>query len=57
MGGQTGRLELVTAQGVCRIWFGMGSPLHAESEKLCGFDAALSIVNAARGSFRFEPRS
>jgi pSer/pThr/pTyr-binding forkhead associated (FHA) protein len=56
MGSQTGRLELSTPEGTCRIWFSAGAPIHADSEKLCGFDAALAVVAAEQGSFRFEPQ-
>lgn len=57
MGANTGRLEVRGIAGAGRIWFVAGSPVHAETEKLVGFDAAVSIVNTARGEFRFEPQS
>jgi pSer/pThr/pTyr-binding forkhead associated (FHA) protein len=56
MGGKSGLLEIETSDERCNIWFREGEPIHAETEKLAGFDAALSIVNAASGSFRFDPQ-
>ena len=40
-----------------RIWLEDGVPVHAESEKQVGFNAALAIVGASHGRFRFEPQA
>jgi len=40
-----------------RMWFASGRPIHAESEKCEGFDAAIVIANAKRERFRFEAQS
>ena len=39
-----------------RIWFDGGVPVHAESRKQSGFDAALGVVNLDKGRFRFDPQ-
>jgi pSer/pThr/pTyr-binding forkhead associated (FHA) protein len=57
MGHKTGLLELETDQGPSRFWLGSGQPLHAESEKQRGLDAALALVALTRGRFRFETRA
>jgi hypothetical protein len=36
------------------MWFENGSPVHAETEKNVGADAALALVNASEGEFSFE---
>ena len=56
MGGKSGILALDAAGEECNIWFRDGQPIHAETQKLVGFDAALSVVNADSGSFRFDPQ-
>ena len=53
MGHKTGELEISADAGVVRLWLGDGQPLHAESEKVRGMDAAMAIVGTTRGSFRF----
>ena len=57
MGSKSGVLELSSGAGVGRIWFERGAPVHAESEKSHGFDAALELVNATPGRFRFESQA
>jgi len=37
------------------LWLVDGRPVHAETKSQKGFDAAVALVNAATGSFRFEP--
>lgn len=54
MGSKTGTLEITAAGEVSRIWFASGAPIHAETEKHVGADAALSLMNASQGEFRFE---
>jgi len=54
MGHKTGLLEVETEQGPARIWLGSGQPLHAETEKLQGMEAAITLVGATRGRFRYD---
>jgi len=54
MGRKTGLLEVETDRGPARIFLGDGQPLHAETEKAQGMDAALVMVGASRGRFRFD---
>ncbi len=54
MGSKTGVLEVDGEQGPLRLWLGSGQPLHAESEKARGADAAFALVSVARGRFRFD---
>jgi pSer/pThr/pTyr-binding forkhead associated (FHA) protein len=53
---KSGILVLDTPDGTGMICFRNGSPFHAETGKLCGFDAALALIGARSGSFRFEPQ-
>lgn len=55
MGSNSGLLEVATDAGRMQAWFDMGRPIHAESEKHVGFDAALELVGLAEGQFRFGP--
>jgi len=54
MGHKSGLLEVETDQGPARIWLGDGQPLHAETEKADGMEAAVVLVGATRGRFRFD---
>jgi hypothetical protein len=54
MGHKSGVLEVGSDAGPVRIWLGDGQPLHAETEKARGMEAALAAVGTTRGSFRFE---
>ncbi len=56
MGAKSGLLEIEGGEAPGRIWFAGGDPIHAESEKHLGFDAALQLVSATHGRFRFEPQ-
>ena len=56
MGRKTGLLELRSRSGRGSIWLDQGYPVHAETEKALGFDAAISIVSNSDGRFRFEPQ-
>jgi pSer/pThr/pTyr-binding forkhead associated (FHA) protein len=56
MGSKTGVLEFEGGEVPGRIWFSHGLPVHSESEKQLGFDAALRMVSATQGRFRFEPQ-
>ena len=57
LGSKTGVLEVSGPAGVGRVWFASGGPVHAETEKDEGFEAAIEVVNTERGTFRFEPRA
>jgi pSer/pThr/pTyr-binding forkhead associated (FHA) protein len=39
------------------LWLRDGRPVHADTKAQKGFDAAVSLVNASTGSFRFEPEA
>ena len=54
MGHKSGVLDVVAEPGPVRIWLGNGQPLHAETEKASGMEAALVAFGAAGGSFCFE---
>ena len=55
MGSNTGRLDITSGNGTASVWFEMGRPVHATTEKNLGFDAAVSVVGLAEGQFRFGP--
>jgi pSer/pThr/pTyr-binding forkhead associated (FHA) protein len=55
MGRKTGCLHTETDAGPGRIWLGAGAPTHAETKDQRGFDAAVAVVHASAGRFRFEP--
>ena len=55
MGCKSGVLSIDAGDATGRIWLTRGAPLHAETEKQSGLDAALSLVAAEQGRFRFEP--
>ena len=55
MGRKTGCLHTETDDGPGRIWLDAGAPRHAETKLQRGFDAAVAVVHAAAGRFRFEP--
>jgi pSer/pThr/pTyr-binding forkhead associated (FHA) protein len=56
MAANTGLLEVRGISGTGRVWFVAGQPVHAETEKLAGFDAAVTVVNTTRGEFHFDPQ-
>ena len=56
MGRKSGLLELSSRDGKGRIWMQAGYPVHAETEKALGFDAAIAIVTSDQGRFRFDPQ-
>jgi pSer/pThr/pTyr-binding forkhead associated (FHA) protein len=55
MGRKTGCLHTDSDDGPGRIWLFEGAPTHAETKLQRGFDAAISVVHATGGRFRFEP--
>jgi uncharacterized membrane protein (UPF0127 family)/pSer/pThr/pTyr-binding forkhead associated (FHA) protein len=57
LGTKSGMLEIESDEGRERIWLVDGAPVHAETEKQSGFDAALVIASRSKGQFRFEPGS
>jgi len=57
MGTKSGVLEIESGDGLGRIFFETGRPVHAETSKRHGFDAALELVNASPGKFRFESQA
>ena len=56
MGRKTGCLEIDSDHENGRLWFESGAPIHAETKGQLGFDAAVSLVHADTGRFRFEPQ-
>ncbi len=54
MGRKTGLLEVETDDAPMRIWLGNGQPLHAATEKAEGWDAAVQLLAATCGRFRFD---
>ena len=56
MGRKSGLLEIDDGDvGPGRLWLVDGNPVHSETKRQHGFDAAVVIVNASSGSFSFEP--
>lgn len=55
MGRKSGVLGIEAEGLTCRIWLRDGVPIHAESGRQSGFDAAVRVVNLTRGRFHFEP--
>lgn len=55
VGSKTGLLTIDWGDGNGSIWLVMGAPIHAETGKQLGFDAAITIAHAEGGQFRFEP--
>jgi pSer/pThr/pTyr-binding forkhead associated (FHA) protein len=54
LGHKSGVLDISSDAGPVRMWLGDGQPLHAETEKARGMEAALVAIGATRGAFRFE---
>ncbi len=54
LGRKSGMLEVETDAGPARVYIGDGQPLHAETEKTEGLEAAVALVGTARGRFRFD---
>ena len=53
LGRKTGVLKIESESGG-RIWLRDGAPIHAETRRQIGFDAALALVQAKTGRFAFE---
>ena len=54
IGNKTGVLEIDSSNGMGRLWLQAGAPIHAETDKQLGFDAAVAIAHIDAGQFRFE---
>jgi pSer/pThr/pTyr-binding forkhead associated (FHA) protein len=54
LGRKTGAVEIRSDAGGGCLWLVDGRPVHAETKSQKGFDAAIALVNASAGSFRFE---
>jgi len=54
LGMKSGRLEVDSDDGPCRIWLRDGRPIHAEAPKTAGFEAAKQLIGLEHGRFRFE---
>jgi pSer/pThr/pTyr-binding forkhead associated (FHA) protein len=54
MGRKTGVLQVESQGERASLWLGSGVPIHAETPRLRGFDAAVAIVNTGAGRFSFE---
>jgi pSer/pThr/pTyr-binding forkhead associated (FHA) protein len=55
MGSQTGALEVRGPDGPGHLWLAGGRPVHAETAKAEGEDAALEIAQVQSGRFEFAP--
>ncbi len=55
MGSNTGMISIQSDDGEARVYFEMGRPVHAETEKNVGFDALLAIAMIEKGHFEFGP--
>ncbi len=55
MGSKSGLLSIEADQANGRLWLAHGAPIHAETKRHSGFDAALEIVNFTGGRFTFQP--
>ena len=55
MGSKSGLLSIEADQANGRIWLAHGAPIHAETKRHSGFDAAVEIVNFTGGRFTFQP--
>jgi len=54
LGMKSGRLDVESDDGPCRIWLRDGRPIHAEGPKTAGFEAAKQLIALESGHFRFE---
>jgi hypothetical protein len=55
MGNKSGLLGIEFEQGFGRLWLSDGAPVHAETKRHSGFDAAMEIATATTGRFTFRP--
>lgn len=54
MNRSTGRLDVQTTRYAASVWFEIGHPVHALSEKHAGFEALLALVSLREGRFVFS---
>ena len=54
MGSKSGLLSFEADQANGRLWLARGAPIHAETKRHSGFDAAVEIVNFTGGRFTFQ---
>jgi pSer/pThr/pTyr-binding forkhead associated (FHA) protein len=54
MGHKSGVLEILAESGPVRLWLGDGQPVHAETDKARGLEAAIVAIGATRGEFSFQ---
>ncbi len=54
MGSKSGLLSIEADQANGRLWLAHGAPIHAETKRHSGFDAAVEIVNFTGGRFTFQ---
>jgi hypothetical protein len=54
MGRKSGLLGIEFEEGVGRLWLSDGAPVHAETKRHSGFDAAMEIATAMVGRFTFR---
>jgi len=54
MGSKSGLLNIEADQANGRLWLANGAPIHAETKRHSGFDAAVEIVNFTGGRFTFQ---
>jgi len=57
MGRKTGCLVIDADRESGRLWFEAGHPIHAETKSQLGFDAAVALVHADAGRFRFSSQT
>ncbi len=54
MGAQTGLLTVTVNEAPQRLWLDTGRLVHAETEKLSGWEAAVAVAQALFGRFEFQ---
>ncbi len=57
MGSKTGALRISAGKFTGCIWLEKGAPVHANTEKHAGFEAAAQLVILEQGRFTFEPNA
>ncbi len=55
MGRKSGELRIDAGDDAARVWFVDGTPIHAETRTLRGFDACAAIAGWSEGRFRLAP--
>lgn len=57
LGRNNGAVHIESASEAGCLWLVDGRPIHAVTKSQKGFDAAVALVRATSGSFRFEPEA